>query len=155
MNDMLKNVVLWIVVAVVLMSMFNNFGGRKSADTGMSYSQFIAAVKEGQIKQVSIDETVIRGLTGTGERFTTYSPPNDPHMVDDLLENHVDIKVDPPESESYLMQIFISWFPMLLLIGVWVFFMRQRSIPARPMWAASLKSARPSWTVSTTTKRIP
>ena len=125
MNDMLKNVVLWIVVAVVLMSMFNNFGGRKSADTGMSYSQFIAAVKEGQIKQVSIDETVIRGLTGTGERFTTYSPPNDPHMVDDLLENHVDIKVDPPESESYLMQIFISWFPMLLLIGVWVFFMRQ------------------------------
>ncbi len=125
MNDMLKNVVLWIVVAVVLMSMFNNFGGRKSADTGMSYSQFIASVKEGQIKQVSIDESVIRGLTGAGERFTTYSPPNDPHMVDDLLENHVDIKVDPPESESYLMQIFISWFPMLLLIGVWVFFMRQ------------------------------
>ena len=125
MNDMLKNVVLWVVVAVVLMSMLNNFGGRKSVESGMSYSQFLQSVREGQIKQVSIDGPIIRGLTGTGERFSTYSPPNDPHMVDDLLENHVDIKVDPPESESFFTQIFISWFPMLLLIGVWVFFMRQ------------------------------
>ncbi len=125
MNDMLKNVVLWVVVAVVLMSMFNNFGGRKSVESGMSYSQFLQSVREGQIKQVTIDGTVIRGLMGTGERFSTFSPPNDPHMVDDLLENHVDIKVDPPETESFLTQILISWFPMLLLIGVWVFFMRQ------------------------------
>ena len=125
MNDMLKNVVLWVVVAVVLMSMFNNFGGRKSVESGMSYSQFLQSVREGQIKQVTIDGTVIRGLTGSGERFSTFSPPNDPHMVDDLLENHVDIKVDPPETESFLTQILISWFPMLLLIGVWVFFMRQ------------------------------
>ncbi len=125
MNDMLKNVVLWVVVAVVLMSMFNSFGGRKVADSGMSYSQFLAAVKEGQVKQVSIDGPIIHGLNASGEKFTTFSPPNDPHMVDDLLENHVDIKVDPPESESFLTQIFISWFPMLLLIGVWVFFMRQ------------------------------
>ena len=125
MNDMLKNVVLWVVEAVVLMSMFNNFGGRKSVESGMSYSQFLQSVREGQIKQVTIDGTVIRGLTGSGERFSTFSPPNDPHMVDDLLENHVDIKVDPPETESFLTQILISWFPMLLLIGVWVFFMRQ------------------------------
>ena len=125
MNDMFKNVVLWVVVAVVLMSMFNNFGGRRSADAGMSYSQFIASVKDGQIKQVTLEDTVIHGVTTTGERFTTFAPTNDPHLVDDLLENHVDIKVDPPESESFLMQIFISWFPMLLLIGVWVFFMRQ------------------------------
>jgi cell division protease FtsH len=107
------------------MSMFNNFGGRKSVESGMSYSQFLQSVREGQIKQVTIDGTVIRGLTGSGERFSTFSPPNDPHMVDDLLENHVDIKVDPPETESFLTQILISWFPMLLLIGVWVFFMRQ------------------------------
>ena len=125
MNDMLKNVVLWIVVAVVLMSIFNNFGGRKSVESGMSYSQFLQSVREGQVKQVTIDGAVLRGLTGSGERFSTYAPPNDPHMVDDLLENHVDIKVDPPESESFLTQILISWFPMLLLIGVWVFFMRQ------------------------------
>jgi cell division protease FtsH len=125
-NDMLKNVVLWVVVAVVLMSMFNNFGGRKTAtETGMSYSQFIALVKEGQIKQVNIEGPVIRGLLGTGEKFTTYTPPNDPHLVDDLLENQVEMRVELPESQSLLMQIFISWFPMLMLIGVWVFFMRQ------------------------------
>ena len=125
MNDMLKNVVLWVVVAVVLMSMFNNLGNRRSMDAGMSYSQFIQSVKDGQVKQVMIDGLQLRGVTANGEKFSTYSPPNDPHMVDDLIENHVDIKVDPPESESFLMQIFISWFPMLLLIGVWVFFMRQ------------------------------
>jgi cell division protease FtsH len=122
---MLKNVVLWVVVAVVLMSMFNNLGNRRSMDAGMSYSQFIQSVKDGQVKQVMIDGLQLRGVTANGEKFSTYSPPNDPHMVDDLIENHVDIKVDPPESESFLMQIFISWFPMLLLIGVWVFFMRQ------------------------------
>ena len=125
MNDMLKNVVLWVVVAVVLMSMFNNLGNRRSVDAGMSYSQFIQSVKDGQIKQVMMDGSQLRGITATGEKFSTYAPPNDPHMVDDLIENYVDIKVDAPESESFLMQIFISWFPMLLLIGVWVFFMRQ------------------------------
>ena len=125
MNDMLKNVILWVVVAVVLMSVFNNFSGRKSGESGMSYSQFLQSVKEGQVRQVNIDERVIHGLMGTGEKFTTYSPPDDPHLVDDLLENHVEIKVDPPETESFLTQIFISWFPMLLLIGVWIFFMRQ------------------------------
>lgn len=124
-NDMLKNIILWIVVAVVLMSVFNNFGSRKSADSTMSYSQFIGAVKEGQVKQVNIEGSLIRGMLGTGERFTTYTPPEDPHLVDDLLENHVEIKAQPPESQSLLMQIFISWFPMLLLIAVWVFFMRQ------------------------------
>jgi len=124
-NDMLKNVILWVVVAVVLMSVFNNFSGRKSVESGMSYSQFLQSVKEGQVRQVNIDGRVIHGLMGSGDKFTTYSPPEDPHLVDDLLENHVEIKVDPPQTESFLTQIFISWFPMLLLIGVWIFFMRQ------------------------------
>jgi cell division protease FtsH len=122
---MLKNIILWIVIAVVLMSVFNNFGSRKSVDSSMSYSQFITAVKDGQVKQVSIEGSSIRGSLGSGEKFTTYSPPDDLHLVDDLLENHVEIKAQPPESQSLLTQIFISWFPMLLLIGVWIFFMRQ------------------------------
>ena len=122
---MLKNVLLWIVIAVVLMSMFNNFGPRKGAESGMSYSQFLSSVKDGQIKQIQIDGPVIRGVSGSGEKFTTYSPPNDPHMIDDLLENHVEIKVQPPETPSLLSQVLISWFPMILLVGVWVFFMRQ------------------------------
>ena len=124
MNDMLKNIILWVVIAVVLMSVFNNFGSRKTADASMSYSQFISAVNEGQIKQVTIDGQVIRGTMSSGEKFTSYSP-EDPHMVDDLLKNHVEIKAQPPEQQSLFMQVFISWFPMLLLIAVWVFFMRQ------------------------------
>jgi cell division protease FtsH len=122
---MLKNVILWVVVAVVLMSMFNNFGGRKSQESNMPYSQFIQSVRDGQIKQVIIDGSQIRGTMGSGERFSSIAPQNDPHMIDDLVENHVDFKVDPPETQSFLSQVFISWFPMLLLVGVWVFFMRQ------------------------------
>ena len=121
---MLKNIILWLVIAAVLMSVFNNFGTRKSMDSTLSYSQFVAAVNEGQVKQVNIDGPQIRGITGTGDRFTTFSP-GDPHLVDDLLKNHVEIKAEPPETQSLFMQIFISWFPMLLLVGVWIFFMRQ------------------------------
>lgn len=74
MNDMLKNILLWVVIAVVLMSVFNNFGTRKSVDSSMSYSQFIAAVNEGQVKQVTIDGQTLRGMLGTGEKFSTYTP---------------------------------------------------------------------------------
>ncbi|MEY4193728.1 MAG: hypothetical protein RLZZ226_96 [Pseudomonadota bacterium] len=121
---MLKNIILWLVIAAVLMSVFNNFGARKTVDSTMSYSQFVAAVNDGQVKQVVIDGAQVRGLLGTGDRFTTFSP-GDPHLVDDLLKNHVEIKAEPPETQSLFMQIFISWFPMLLLVGVWIFFMRQ------------------------------
>lgn len=90
----------------------------------MSYSQFIDSVKLGQVQQVEIDENKIKGKMQNGEVFSTYAP-NDPHLVDDLLANGVEIKARPPEEQSLLMQIFISWFPMLLLIGIWIFFMRQ------------------------------
>ncbi len=123
-NDMLKNIILWVVIAVVLMSVFNNFGNRKTPDSSMSYSQFVTAVNEGQVRQVTIDGPTIKGVLASGEKFATYSP-DDPHMVDDLLKNHVEIRAQAPEQQSLLMQIFISWFPMLLLIAVWIFFMRQ------------------------------
>jgi cell division protease FtsH len=124
LNDMLKNIILWVIIAAVLMSVFNNFGSRTSTDASLSYSQFIAAVKAGQVQEVKIDGPAIKGTMQTGERFSTYSP-GDPHLIDDLLANGVEIKARPPESQSLLMQIFISWFPMLLLIAVWIFFMRQ------------------------------
>jgi cell division protease FtsH len=124
-NDMVKNVILWVVIAVVLMSVFNNFGSRTNRnDDSWSYSQFIDAVKSGQVQQVNIDEKIIKGKLQTGESFKTYSP-NDSHLVDDLLANGVEIKAQPPEQPSLLMQIFISFGPILLLIAVWVFFMRQ------------------------------
>jgi cell division protease FtsH len=122
---MLKNIILWVVIAVVLMSIFNNFGPqREGADSTLSYSQFIEAVKSGQVTQVMIDEQVVKGKLQSGQIFRTYAP-NDPHMVDDLLANGVDIKATPPEQPSLLMQLLVSFGPMLLLIAVWVFFMRQ------------------------------
>jgi cell division protease FtsH len=124
MKDTMKNILLWVVIAVVLLSLFNNFGRRTQSDSGISYSHFIAAVNQGSVKQVAIDGQSITGMLGDGERFTTYNP-GDPHLVDDLLKNHVDIKVTPPERTSFMTQLFISAFPMLLMIGVWIYFMRR------------------------------
>ncbi len=125
LNDMIKNIILWVVIAVVLMSIFNNFGPQSErGDSSLSYSQFIESVKTGQVQQVMIDDNVIKGKMQGGERFKTYAP-EDPHLVDDLLANGVEIKAIPPEQPSMLMQLLVSFGPMLLLIAVWVFFMRQ------------------------------
>jgi cell division protease FtsH len=123
---MVKNILLWVVIAVVLMSVFNSFGPRATPSAQMAYSQFLDEVKQGRVAQVSIDGRTIQGRTGGGEKFTTYSPETDNSaMIGELLNNGVEIEGRPPEQQSLLMQIFISWFPMLLLIGVWVFFLRQ------------------------------
>ncbi len=124
MKDTAKNILLWVVIAAVLLSLFNNFGRRSSSDSSISYSNFISAVNQGNVKQVAIDGQSITGMLGDGDRFTTYNP-GDMHLIDDLLKNHVDIKVTAPERPSFMMQLFISAFPMLLMIGVWVYFMRR------------------------------
>ncbi len=125
LNDMMKNIILWVVIAVVLMSVFNNFGPQNDrADSSLSYSQFIESVKAGQVQQVMIEDNIIKGKMQGGQIFKTYAP-SDPHMVDDLLANGVEIKAVPPEQPSMLMQLLVSFGPMLLLIAVWVFFMRQ------------------------------
>ena len=117
---------LWVVIAVILMFVFNNFGaqGERGNDAALSYSQFIDVVKAGQVQQVTIDEHIVKGKLQSGQLFKTYAP-TDGHMIDDLLANGVDIKAVPPEQPSMLMQLLVSFGPMLLLIAVWVFFMRQ------------------------------
>jgi len=111
---------------VVLMSVFNSFGPKVAPTAQMSYSQFLQDAKQGRIKQVTIDGRTIQGRTDSGERFTTYSPETDNSpMIGELLNHGVEIEGQPPEKQGLLMQIFISWFPMLLLIGIWVFFLRQ------------------------------
>ncbi len=124
MNDMAKNILLWVIIAIVLMSVFNNFGPPAPRAQSVPYSEFIADVKAGRVQSVVIDGRVVKGRLVSGEPFSTYTP-NDPEMINDLLTNGVEVKAQPPEQDSLLMQIFISWFPMLLLIGVWIFFMRQ------------------------------
>jgi len=124
LNNLVKNVAIWLVIALVLMTVFNQFSTRQIAQKAMEYSQFIEEVKQGRIAKVTIEGRVLKGVKTTGERFTTYSP-SDPWLVSDLLKNGVIIEAKPEEEPSLLMNIFVSWFPMLLLIGVWIFFMRQ------------------------------
>ena len=123
---MVKNLILWVVIALVLVSVFNNFGPRQQGPQMFEYSRFITSVKSGLVQSVTIEERNITGRMHTGERFKTYTPEtNNSSLIGELLENNVVIDAKPPESQGLLMQIFISWFPMLLLIGVWIFFMRQ------------------------------
>ncbi len=126
MNDMVKNLVLWAVIVVVLMSVFNNFTKTTKQSAQLSYSQFVQEVRSGQIREVTIeaDNRTIQGYKTSGEKFTAFNP-NDAKLVDELLEHNVVIQTNPGQSRSILVDIFISWFPMLLLIGVWIFLMRQ------------------------------
>ena len=124
MNNLVKNIAIWLVIALVLMTVFNQFSTRQAAQKAIEYSQFIEEVKQGRIAKVTIEGRVLKGVKTSGERFTTYSP-SDPWLVSDLLKNGVIIEAKPEEEPSLLMNIFVSWFPMLLLIGVWIFFMRQ------------------------------
>jgi len=124
LNNIVKNIAIWLIVALVLMTVFNQFGIKKADETQVVYSQFIDEVKQGRIAKVTIDGRVLRGVTEDGKRFNTYAP-SDPWLVSDLLKNNVVVEAKPDEEPSLLMNIFVSWFPMLLLIAVWVFFMRQ------------------------------
>ena len=123
---MAKNLILWVVIALVLMSVFQNFGRPRTSAQPMEYSRFYSDVTQGRVAEVEIEGREINGRLSTGERFKTFSPETDNKaLIGHLLDNGVVIEGKPPEENSLLMQIFISWFPMLLLIGVWIFFMRQ------------------------------
>jgi cell division protease FtsH len=124
LNSLVKNVVVWLVVGVVLMTLVNQFGSHQSAQNVIEYSQFIDEMKQGHIAKVTIDGRVLKGVKADGKTFTCYSP-SDPWLVSDLLKYGVAVAAKPDEEPSLLMNIFVSWFPMLLLIGVWIFFMRQ------------------------------
>ena len=125
MNNLTKNIVLWLVIAMVLMAVFNNFSAKD--DRGgqeVDYSTFLDQVRNGRVERVTIDGAAIYGQRHNGDRFVSYSP-GDPELVNDLVNAGVSIKAQKEEGTSLLMTIFISWFPLLLLIGVWIFFMRQ------------------------------
>jgi cell division protease FtsH len=121
---MLKNLVIWLVIGLVLMTVFNQFNTRQAAQAPMEYSQFLEEVKSGRISKVTIEGRQLKATTAEGKRVTSYSP-GDIWLVSDLLKYGVKIEAKPEEEPSLLMNIFVSWFPMLLLIGVWIFFMRQ------------------------------
>lgn len=125
MNDMAKNLLLWLVIAAVLLSVFQNFNVKPSTEQ-LGYSQFIEEIQRDQVKKVTID-----GLTITGERynnthFETVRPMvEDPKLIDDLLEHRVEVIGRKPEQQSLWTQLLVACFPILIIIAVFMFFMRQ------------------------------
>ena len=122
---MAKNLVIWLVIAVVLMSVFQKFNQNNTEVQQVNYSSFLSQVDRGQIRKVSIEGRKMNVQRKDTNGYTTYIPLNDPKLLDSLLSKHITIAGEQPRKPSLLISIFISWFPMLLLIGIWVFFMRQ------------------------------
>lgn len=126
MNDLFKNLVLWGIIAVILIIVFNSFGPSSDKAKSMPYSTFVTKVDHGDVTSVTFSGRKVTGTNAAGGSFTTYTPTTDQSpLVAKLLAGNVQIKAKAPEHRSILMQIFISWFPFILLIGVWIFFMRQ------------------------------
>lgn len=126
MGDMGKTLILWLVIGTILVAVFSNFKTTDSAPQKISYSQFYSDMKAQRIQSVLVQGRELIGAYQDGNEFKTYSPETDNKLlIGDLLKYNVLVNAREPETTSFLGQLFISWFPMLLLIGVWIFFMRQ------------------------------
>ena len=121
---MVKNLILWVVVAVVMMTAYQSFN---STSTGSvtDYTTFITDVENSQVRQAKFEDNEILVTKADGAKYTTVIPLEDKNLLNDLLNKKVKVEGTPQERRGLLSQILIAWFPMLLLIGVWVFFMRQ------------------------------
>lgn len=125
MNTFYKNLSMWLVIGLTMILLFNLFNKPQGQMTSLTYSQFVAAVESHDISQVQISGDIVSGTMRDGKAFRAVYPVNDDEMISILRRNGADISVKEVQKDSWLMTIFVSWFPMLLLIGVWVFFMRQ------------------------------
>ncbi|MFA6301878.1 MAG: ATP-dependent zinc metalloprotease FtsH [Legionella sp.] len=123
---MVKNLFLWLIIAVVLVSVFSNFGPRNTVSEKVSYSEFLKEVDQGLVNSVTIeDNKIIKGINKNNKHFVTYIPMQDDALLGELLKGKVEVSGQEKQQESFLLHLFVNWFPMFLLIGVWVFFMRQ------------------------------
>ncbi len=116
---------MWLVIGLSMILLFNLFNKPQGQQNALTYSQFVNAVERHEISKVNISADIVSGKTQDGQPFRAVYPVNDDEMISILRNNNVDISVKEVQKDSLLMSIFVSWFPMLLLIGVWVFFMRQ------------------------------
>ncbi len=127
MNNFGKNLALWVIIGLLLMALVNLFQGSqpRTPQTSVAYSDFLADVEAGRVAEVTIQGEVVTGRYTDGRIFQTYAP-QDPRLIDRLAQQGVRIDVRPVDDNvPSLLSVLVSWFPMLLLIGVWIFFMRQ------------------------------
>ena len=128
MNNSGKNVFIWVVIALVLVLVFNLFNQEqnKSRVAKVAYSEFLKLVESDKVNDVSMVGRTISGRLDDGTNFSTYTPPNDPNLIEKLSTHNVIINAAPEEAAvSPLLGLFLNWLPMLLFIGIWIFFMRQ------------------------------
>jgi len=127
LNDLAKNVILWVVIGIVLLSVFNSFGINTGAPAKVPYTEFLDRVRDGRVSGVVFeDQKIIVSPNGDGEAYYVTNPETDnTQLIGTLLENDVEIDAREPEGTSLPMQLFINAFPILLLIAVWIYFMRQ------------------------------
>ncbi|ETF01373.1 ATP-dependent metalloprotease [Advenella kashmirensis W13003] len=125
MNNSFSKFAIWVVVALVLFTVFKQYDGAGQVKEGVSYSQFMSDAKQGKISSVEIQGNTLTVTPSSDGRPYTLTAPSDLWMVGDLVREGVNVTAKPPEQPSFLLSALISWFPMLLLIGVWFFFMRQ------------------------------
>ncbi|HFB97639.1 MAG TPA: cell division protein FtsH, partial [Bryobacterales bacterium] len=126
MNN-IRNIAIWAIIALLLFALFNLFQNpsQRRGSAEVSYTQFLEKVEKGEVKAVTLQDGQITGQLTNGRPFVTYAPPGDPDFIRTLREKNVEIRVKPKGDEGLLPSILLSWFPILLMIGVWLFFMRQ------------------------------
>ena len=124
MNSFSKNLFLWATISLIMVVLFNLFNQPQVPQLKLTYTEMLAKVKQGEVLAVKIQGRKISGLLVNEQRFTTYAP-DDPSLINLLINNNVQVDAQPEEDAPWYVTVFVSWFPMLLLIGVWIFFMRQ------------------------------
>jgi len=124
LNQFYKNLALWLVISLMMILVFNMFNKPRPVQEKLDYSDFIAAVEEGRVTKVTIQGNDVFGKFSDGKEFRTYKPL-DARLSEKLLEKNVAVSARPEEEKVSWFSVFISWFPLILLVGVWIFFMRQ------------------------------
>ena len=124
MNNFLKNLILWATISLVMVALFNMFNTPQAERNQISYTEFRSLVADGRVTEVQIQGKKVAGVTRDNNRFSTYAP-DDPDLVQTLMDKNVQVTAKPTDDSPWYITLLVSWFPMLLLIGVWIFFMRQ------------------------------
>ena len=124
MNQFYKNISLWLVIVLMMVMLYNIFNQQQAGQTDIGYSEFLAMVERDQVQSVVIQGQELYFTDNSGARYKSFAP-NDGELIQMLRANGVSIKAKPPAESSWLMSIIVSWLPMIVLIGVWIFFMRQ------------------------------
>jgi len=124
LNPFYKNLALWLVITLMMVMLYNLFNQQNMSETGVSYTEFLSMVDAGEIQEVTIQGQELIVADMNRKRFKVYAP-QDADMIRRLEGKGIIIKAKPPAESPWYMSVLVSWFPMMVLIGVWIFFMRQ------------------------------